>query len=306
MAKNIVFPYVMFTQFVDEPNLKKLSLFFDSIYVDEVRLQNILTLNPKTESLNYEKATWQFLLEKSIVKTYPFQVTSDSRDQESNRLMNLLGSLVPQPNSKTSDEKNDLQKEEMHPLEKFFFAHDISARLDAIKLRQKSTEEFYPVFRTTRLIGSHEDRSEKKANIIQFLLNDIPEPSTETPWEQIVDFRSDLDVRNKYLAMINWVNRIAASEKCLNEIKEEYEYLYNDYMKHFNLHKLKYNNSLLEVVVTAGVGMLLALQAGHFATSFKNLIQMKLSHIDLVEQETKLPGKEVAYIYHAKEKFKKD
>jgi hypothetical protein len=66
---------------------------------------------------------------------------------------------------------------------------------------------------------------------------------------------------------------------------------------------MKYNNSILEVLVTAGIGMLVALQAGQFASSIKHLIQMKLSHIDLIEQEAKLPGKEVAYVYCAKEKF---
>lgn len=103
--------------------------------------------------------------------------------------------------------------------------------------------------------------------------------------------------------MINWVNKVAASSNNLKDIREEYEYLYNDYIKHFKLHKLKYNNTLLEVIVTAGMGMLLALQAGQFISAFKNLVEMKLSHINLIEQESKLPGKEVAYIYHAKQRF---
>ena len=303
MAKNVVFPYVMFTQFVDEPNLKRLSLFFDSIYVDELRLQNILTISPnkKFEILNYERATWEFLMKKNIVKTYPFQMGGSSEDLESKELMNILGTLIPNRNSQ-GDQKEDPEQKKVTALENFFFAHDISARLDAIKLNQQSSSEFYPIFRTTKLIGQN-SREEKKDNIIQFLLNDIPEPATDTPWEQIIDFRADEDVRNKYLAMINWVNKVAASSSNLNDIHEEYEYLYNDYIKHFKLHKLKYNNTLLEVIVTAGMGMLLALQAGQFVFAFKNLVEMKLSHINLIEQESKLPGKEVAYMYHVKERF---
>ena len=293
----------MFTQFVDEPNLKRLSLFFDSIYIDELRLQNILTINPnkKFEILNYERATWEFLMKKNIVKTYPFQTGGNSEHLESKELMNILGALIPNNNSQEDRNENPEQKKAM-ALEKFFFAHDISARLDAIKLNQQLSSEFYPILRTAKLIGQNSGE-EKKNNIIQFLLNDIPEPATDTPWQQIIDFRADEDVRNKYLAMINWVNKVAASSSNLKDIHEEYEYLYNDYIKHFKLHKLKYNNTLLEVVVTAGIGMLLALQAGQFISAFKNLVEMKLSHINLIEQEAKLPGKEVAYIYHAKEKF---
>jgi hypothetical protein len=32
---------------------------------------------------------------------------------------------------------------------------------------------------------------------------------------------------------------------------------------------------------------------------------MNLSHIKLMEEESKIPGKEVAYIYHAKKEFGK-
>ncbi len=36
--------------------------------------------------------------------------------------------------------------------------------------------------------------------------------------------------------------------------------------------------------------MLIALQSGAFISSFKNLLQMNLSHIRLLEEEAKLPG----------------
>lgn len=137
----------MFTQFVDEPNLKRLSLFFDSIYIDELRLQNILTISPnkKFEILKYEKATWEFLMKKNIVKAYPFQTGGYTEDLESNELMKILGTLIPNNNLQEDRNENPEQKKAM-ALENFFFAHDISARLDAIRLNQQSSSEFYQSF----------------------------------------------------------------------------------------------------------------------------------------------------------------
>ena len=214
---------------------------------------------------------------------------------EASNLMEQLGSLLPKPG------ETKLQPEEK--LHRFFLSHDISVRLDAIELRKQYQDEFYPGVRSMGSYSTSEG-SQLKSNIIQFLLEDIPQPDPNTAWEQIVDFRTDGDAKNKYLALINWINKIANTNGSLSDIKEEYEYLYNDYIKHFKLHKLKYNNTLLEVIVTAGAGLLLALQAGEFVHSFKNLLQMNLSHIKLMEEESKIPGKEVAYIYHAQTTFK--
>jgi len=317
MAKNAVFPYVMFTRFVDEPMLKRLALFFENICISEARLDQILktdviNLREDLRQLAYEKAVWEFLLEKNIVKTYPFNLDKHKTIEEGSekaQLYQKLAKLIPFRketekgsnivNSQLSDA--ELQESKIKALESFFTSHDISVRLDAIDLGEDTTSEHYPILRTNLSFN----QQEKKSSVIQFLMNDIPEPDPVTAWEQIVDFRTDPDVKNKYLALINWVNKMAVSSASVSDICDEYEYLYSDYIKHFKLHKLKYNNTMLEVIVTAGAGVLMALQAGEFISSFKNLLQMNLSHITLMQEESKLPGKEVAYIYHLKKQFQK-
>ena len=250
---------------------------------------------------------YPYVIDNHIVKTYPFSLKYDNpaNDEEANILIQELLNLMPQSNS-TETNKNvteeHIENNKQKALKHFFLSHDISVRLDSINLRKKYKEEFYPALRTNSSFNS----ADKKSEIIQFLLNDIPEPALNTPWEQIIEFRSDEDVKNKYLALINWINKTAISASSLSDIKDEYEYLYNDYMKHFKLHKLKYNNTLLKIIVTAGAGILMALQAGQFISPFKNLLQVNLSHVKLLEEEAKLPGKEVAYIYHAKKQFVKD
>ena len=77
MAKHIVYPHVTFTQFVDEPILKRLALFFDQIFVQEGRIEYLMAMQSLqdqklVEAISYEQSVWQFLQEKGIVKTYPF------------------------------------------------------------------------------------------------------------------------------------------------------------------------------------------------------------------------------------------
>jgi hypothetical protein len=307
MAKNIVFPCLRFTQFVDEPMLKKLALMFNDIYVSDGILSDTLKVNPEKlkpelAHLGYERAVWEFLIENKIVKTYPYQKEKFDNPEdclEKKELIEIYAGLHQQSLGKTSEKDSDKLKRQI--FHHYFMTHDISVRLDAIQLRKQNDQDFFPILRTPDTLL----RPNKKSSVVQFILNDIPEPDFATPWEKIIDFRNDEDVKNKYLALINWVNRASLTQTSLNDLKEEYEYLYSEYIKHFKIHKMKYNNTLLEIIVNAGAGLLLALQSGEFVSSFKNLFSMNLSHAKLMEEEAKLPGKEIAYIYHVNEKFNK-
>jgi hypothetical protein len=247
------------------------------------------------------------LQEKEIVKTYPYfhnKFENPENNPEQAELIKQLSDLYleAQPNTSRKPTKEELANIREEYFHHFFLTHDLSIRLDTIQLKKDTSSEYYPVLRINNVF---QGKIEKKSEIIQFLLNDIPEPDYNTSWEQIIEFRTDEDVKNKYLALINWVNKVGSSTSSLSDVRDEYEFLYSDYMKHFKLHKMKYNNTILEVVVNAGVGVLTALQSGEFVSSFKNLFQLNISHANLLVEEGKLPGKEIAYIYHAKQKFKK-
>lgn len=301
MSKNIIFPYVTFNKFVDEPLLKKLSLFYDKILVSESRFSILEDASKKElkdefKELHYEYSVWQYLNENNVVSKYKnFNDIKDSSD-DIKELQDLMMSVVRNNNTdiKTADEK-------IQPLIKFYLSHDILARIDTLKFR-KSNElnEYYPSLRN---FGTFSAES-KKNQVIQFVLNDIPEPNNSTSWEQIIEYRSDLDVKNKYLALMNWVNKVSNSNMKLSEIKDEYDYLYNDYMQQFKLHKMKYNNSKLEVILNATVNFIANISTGNYTTSIKDLFQFNVKNAQLLQEEAKLPGKELAYIYHTSLKFK--
>lgn len=312
MSKNIVFPYITFNQFVDEPIIKKLALFYDSIYIGDGRFSIISELkeeNFKEEnmSLYYEKAVWDFLRDNNVVKTYPYiKEKFQNEEADAKELSKQLEELFKKERNSKEWSKNPNEKElaEMKKeyFSHFFLTHDISIRLDTLHLRKTDElSEYYPLLRTSDTLKSEN----KKSQIIQFLLDDIPEPDYSISWDHIIEYRTDEDVRNKYLALINWVNKASNSNLKLSEIKDEYDYLYSEYIKQFKLHKMKYNNSTLEVILNVTTNFMLNITTGNYVSSVKDLFQFNIKNASLLQDEAKIQGKEIAYIFHTKSKFDK-
>ncbi len=310
MSKNIVFPYVTFNRFVDEPIIKKLALFYDKIYVGEGRFSIISDISEKqlkeeNYPMLYEKAVWDFLKDNDVVKPYPyFKDKFENSDSEAVELSRQLEELFKKertekkwPKNPTEKEKAEMKKEYFNH---FFLTHDISVRLDTLQLRKlDESSEYYPSLRTYDTLKTES----KKNKVIQFILNDIPEPDYRTSWDHIIEYRTDDDIRNKYLALTNWVNKVSNSNIKLSEAKEEYDYLYSEYIKQFKLHKMKYNNSKLEIILNSTVTLIANIASGNYISSVKDLFQFNIKNANLLKEEANLPGKEIAYIFHTKSKF---
>lgn len=105
--------------------------------------------------------------------------------------------------------------------------------------------------------------------------------------------------------MTNWINKVCVSSYGLKEIKDEYEYLYNDYLYHFNLHKMKYSYSKFDCLVKAVDEFSSNLVSGKFITAFRDLLSVKKTQLQFLQEEAKLPGKEIAFIHTTARTFGK-
>lgn len=143
----------------------------------------------------------------------------------------------------------------------------------------------------------------KKENVAHIILHQLPIPSELTPWESILDFRHDSETAGKLLALRNWMNEVARAELPPNEIEEKLEWLIYDYKQHLDLHRMKINTTTLEAVVIATAEMFEHLVKFEFGKLAKGLFSLKHRRLDLIEGELNAPGREVAYIAKAKEKF---
>jgi hypothetical protein len=314
MAKYGVFRIDSTSIFRDTDVLKRSSLMFDKIIVRERIVyteKDRVRLNVPDDlwaMVGLENDTFDYLQENGVLNVYsiPFSKIKEDDGEIKPLLATLLDCVLKGTDQyielSNAFKNNDFDKIKLlrkdDPLGGLI--SDLSLRIDALNLNKGSTSaEYYPILSSQYTYQGEN----KKEQVISFLLSNIPVPNEDVSWEQIIDFRSDLEVKNKYLALLNWINEVSNSNFSINEIKEKYEYLYSDYIKHFKLHKMKYNTSFLEILLPAGASLLLGqpLAGLRLASDF---IKMRLLSISLLEDEGKLSGKEIAYIYKTSETFK--
>ncbi len=173
---------------------------------------------------------------------------------------------------------------------------NLLARAICIRLTQEGLDSF-PIFQAE----PNYNLAGKKEQVLNFFLSKIPTPEDSTSWENILDFKNDISTKNKYNALINWVNKIAKKESNLNEIEDEYNYLYSDYVEQFKLHKMKYKLSNLEIIACLGFDFI----AGNLGISSAKTAAFRFwqSEMNLLESESKFSGKEIAYIHKINQKF---
>jgi hypothetical protein len=183
----------------------------------------------------------------------------------------------------------------------FESAFQETIRRTCIELRLSSGLEAHPIFFDN--LQPLENVTSNKSSIVKIILKALPTPDESTSWEQILEYRSDPDSRNKFLDLRNWMSDIARGELTPVEMEEKLEYLLSQYQRHMEVHKMKINVGTLETVVVSGAEILEDLIHLRFSKAAKALFSVKHRRIALMEGELSSPGSEIAYIVKTKEAF---
>ncbi len=146
---------------------------------------------------------------------------------------------------------------------------------------------------------SRELPNSRKSSVTQIAINKLPLPNNETPWEQIIDYRNDPENRKNLLNLRRWIRKISIESPSPAEIEEEIEWLMNEFQSHMNVHKMKANTEVLEVIVKAPLELL----GLKFSKIAEPLFVLKKRQINLMEAELNAPGREMAYIIKARDTF---
>ena len=96
---------------------------------------------------------------------------------------------------------------------------DRLTRLDADLMRRTLTDDIL----VPLLYNSHTSEGSmfaKRAAVIRVVINNLPLPAAETPWEAIVDWRSDPEAYAKYRVLRAWIARLAREDWPSIDIQE--------------------------------------------------------------------------------------
>jgi len=144
-----------------------------------------------------------------------------------------------------------------------------------------------------------------KADVIRIVIKALPIPDANTPWEQVVEYRSDPNSFEKIFALRQWINQTAKAGLSQREVQDNLEWLVFDYERHLKLHKLKTNPGAFETIVTVGAEFLESLAKVNWAKAARLLFTFKHRKVELLEAEMQSPGSEVAYILETRNQFEK-
>lgn len=143
-----------------------------------------------------------------------------------------------------------------------------------------------------------------KAEIINLLIEKFPMPDKTTPWENIVEFKSNPDNIGKFAGLKVWMNKAISSGSSISEINDELDYLLYQYSKSFELHKINYHSGTLQRIVVGGAELIENAARLKFSNIAKGLFSAHQEKVDLLKAELTAPGKEIAYIYQAQKTFR--
>jgi hypothetical protein len=165
-----------------------------------------------------------------------------------------------------------------------------------------------PVLRRPGDWGSmrHGLQSEPQVDVTEIVLSAVPVPAESTTWQQVLEFRSDPEARTRLLALRRWIRRLATEGRPPSEIREELEYLLNEYRSHMDLHRMKWRVGTLESVLALTAEALEGIVRLQPSKLVSALFGVKHRRIALTEAERSAPGREVAYVLEVQQRLASD
>ena len=154
---------------------------------------------------------------------------------------------------------------------------------------------------------SNTNSAESRKEAINSISHCIALPDSSVEWEQIMDYRANIESRRTFLALKHWIRKISNENLSRKELIEELEYLLAEYQHYMNVHKLKLGVGTFESISTIPLSIAESLVSQNYFKVIDKItggiFSSRTRKIALAEAELKAPGREVAYIVNVDNKF---
>jgi hypothetical protein len=157
-----------------------------------------------------------------------------------------------------------------------------------------------PLGRRGLLQASHNNKGRPQIDILQWALGMLPMPRDQHTWQELVAFKAEN--RDHYLAFLRFLRTSTSGNVSETALRDEVEWLLHQYEQAMSLIRLKANFGLVRFVITS-VEILEDAVKLKFLSLAKRLLTERKRKIDLLEYEMKSPGRELAYLHIARQRF---
>lgn len=145
----------------------------------------------------------------------------------------------------------------------------------------------------------------EQTDVLNIAINSITYPDDSVPWDDLVEFKNDPETKERFIRLKRWAKKVATQSLDHREIQEEIDDLLFEYNLHMNHFKFKKNQATLQnLLVTTGniVENLLKFKFGKIAS---DVFSIKKSRMELLNEERKAPGNELAYLSSVSDRYEK-
>ncbi len=148
-----------------------------------------------------------------------------------------------------------------------------------------------------------EEGPKRYAEVLLIVLKKVPAPNDTISWDEVFEFRDNEGTKRQLGALRSFARRVARGSLEPGDIEEEIESSIRSYEEYMSVKKMAHRKSALEiaVVTTAEIAEdLVKIRWGKLAQS---LFEIRRRRVQVVEAELHAPGRELAYLVSATERF---
>ena len=179
---------------------------------------------------------------------------------------------------------------------------DYDRRGIAIDLRNRFSINAFPLYSDNMALN--DDFVSGKDDIVKLVVEQLPEPDYDSvSWERIIDFRNDPETKKLLTYLRHWITDTAKKDITYNDLLDEILYYCAKYEEHIKLHKMKIKSGVLETLLMIPAEMLEGVVRLKPTKVVKALFTFNKQKVELLEEEKKAPGRDLAYLIKSKDEF---
>jgi hypothetical protein len=181
--------------------------------------------------------------------------------------------------------------------------YDASARFTALCLTKRQMSDAIPILVVNPLEELPPPPVTPLRPVAAVVLDGLPTPDPSTPWEAILEFRSDEPAIQSLRRLRRWLRTFASQGRSPAEIREEIEYMIQDHMAYLSLHKITSTRSRLDILLSLEAEAIDTLEQLKFEAATQTVVEVRKHQMGLYELERAAAGREVAYITNARRRL---
>ncbi|MGA2717297.1 MAG: hypothetical protein ABSG41_29830 [Bryobacteraceae bacterium] len=281
-----------------KPNIKALALLFDKLYVFDLGMMKFEARREKpVASLLGTDIT--FLEKRGFFEEcgFPFPGGREHKPPDAGYLEYIMPKIADLGYS--SDGKRRLvdmvdSTRKGHRVFLDILAYFIAVERDKF---HHTVPLFYSRF---PLLGAT-TQSQTPQTLLRVASKALPVPDDMCAWQDILDFKEE--TRDKQWGFRRFLQSLATKQHTEAEIRDEIEWMVNEYTKAMALHRIKASQSLVDVFIVSPLEIIENLVKLNWSKIAKGALTVRTRKVELMEAEMKAPGRECAYVFDARQRF---